>query len=169
LIARPSNASKGLYHDGFKNALVKDGLQIIRDPYTIRYEGLKLFGDLAGKKLFSAQKEDTNIVVEIKSFLSLSLMNEFQCALGGCILYPTLLRQLHPNYCLYLAIEQEAYETFFQMKGIKLVIEEYKILIIVVNIFQKEIFQWINSIIIVQLSKKYGSSVLFMENPVQNH
>lgn len=74
--------AKDIYHDGFKNALIKDGWQIIRDPYTIRYEGLKLFADIAGKKLFAAQKEDINIVVEIKSFLSLSLIHEFQCALG---------------------------------------------------------------------------------------
>ncbi|MBD1212936.1 element excision factor XisH family protein [Dolichospermum planctonicum UHCC 0167] len=136
--------AKDLYHDGFKNALLKDGWQIIRDPYTIRYEGLKLFADLAGKKLFSAQKEDTNIVVEIKSFLSLSLIHEFQCALGQYILYRTLLRQLHPDYRLYLAVEQEAYETFFQTKGIQLVIKEYKILLIVINIVQEEIVQWIN-------------------------
>ncbi|GCL43424.1 XisH family protein [Anabaena sp. FACHB-1250] len=136
--------AKDIYHDGFKNALLKDGWQIIRDPYTIRYEGLKLFADLAGKKLFSAQKEDTNIVVEIKSFLSLSLIHEFQCALGQYILYRTLLRQLHPDYRVYLAIEQEAYETFFQTKGIQLVIEEYKILLIVINIVQEEIVQWIN-------------------------
>ena len=136
--------AKDFYHDGFKNALLKDGWQIIRDPYTIRYEGLKLFADLAGKKLFSAQKEDTNIVVEIKSFLSLSLIHEFQCALGQYILYRTLLRQLHPDYRLYLAIEQEAYETFFQTKGIQLVIKEYKILLIVINIVQEEIVQWIN-------------------------
>ena len=136
--------AKDIYHDGFKNALLKDGWQIIRDPYTIRYEGLKLFADLAGKKLFSAQKEDTNIVVEIKSFLSLSLIHEFQCALGQYILYRTLLRQLHPDYRLYLAVEQEAYETFFQTKGIQLVIKEYKILLIVINIVQEEIVQWIN-------------------------
>jgi hypothetical protein len=136
--------AKDLYHDGFKNALLKDGWQIIRDPYTISYEGLKLFADLAGKKLFSVQKEDTNIVVEIKSFLSLSLIHEFQCALGQYILYRTLLRQLHPDYRLYLAVEQEAYETFFQTKGIQLVIKEYKILLIVINIVQEEIVQWIN-------------------------
>ena len=136
--------AKDIYHEGFKNALVKDGWEIIRDPYTIRYEGLKLFADLAGKKLFSAQKEDTNIVVEIKSFLSLSLIHEFQCALGQYILYRTLLSQIHPNQHLYLAIEQEVYETFFQQKGIKLVIEQYKIFLIVINITKEEILKWIN-------------------------
>ncbi|WP_199294421.1 element excision factor XisH family protein [Anabaena sp. FACHB-1237] len=55
-----------------------------------------------------------------------------------------MIRQLHPDYRLYLAIEQEAYETFFQTKGIQLVIEEYKILLIVINIVQEEIVQWIN-------------------------
>jgi hypothetical protein len=136
--------AKDTYHEGFKNALIKDGWQIIRDPYTIRYEGLKLFADLAGKKLFSAHKEDTDIIVEIKSFLSLSLIHEFQCALGQYILYRTLLSQIHPNQHLYLAIEQEVYETFFQQKAIKLVIEQYQILLIVININEEEIVKWKN-------------------------
>ena len=136
--------AKDTYHESFKNALIKDGWEIVRDPYTIRYEGLTLFADLAGKKLFSAQKEDTNIVVEIKSFLSLSAIHEFQCALGQYILYRTLLSQIHPTYCLYLAIEKRIYETFFQQKGIYLVIEEYKILLIVIDLAHEEIVQWIN-------------------------
>lgn len=136
--------AKDKYHEGFKNALIKDDWQITRDPFTIRYDKLKLFADLAGKKLFSAQKEDTNIVVEIKSFLNLSPVHEFQCALGQYILYRTLLSQINPDYLLYLAIEQEIYETFFQQKGIKLVIEEYKILLIVIDITKEEIVKWTN-------------------------
>ncbi len=136
--------AKDIYHEGFKNALVKDGWEIIHDPYTIRYEGLKLLADLAGKKLVSAQKEDTNIVVEIKSFLDLSLIHEFQCALGQYILYRTLLSQTHPNQNLYLAIEQEVYETFFQQKGIKLVIKQYQILLIVISINEDKIIKWTN-------------------------
>jgi hypothetical protein len=136
--------AKDTYHEGFKKALIKDGWQIIRDPYTIRYEGLKLFADLAGKKLFSAQKEDTNIIVEIKSFLNISPIHDFQCALGQYILYRTLLSEINPNYHLYLAIEQEIYETFFQQKGIKLVIEQYQILLIVINITKEEILKWKN-------------------------
>ncbi|MGL4497603.1 MAG: XisH family protein [Planktothrix sp.] len=136
--------AKDIYHEGFKNALIKDGWEIIRDPYTIRYDRLKLFADLGGKKLFSAQKEDTNIVVEIKSFLSLSLIHEFQCALGQYILYRTLLSEINPDQHLYLAIEQEIYESFFQQKAIKLVVNKYQILLIVVNINQEEIVKWTN-------------------------
>ncbi len=136
--------AKDTYHEGFKNALIKDGWEIVRDPYTIRYEGLKLFADLAGKKLFSAQKDDTNIIVEIKSFLNISPVHEFQCALGQYILYRTLLAEIHPNYQLYLAIEQEIYETFFQQKGIKLVIEQYQIFLIIIDITKEEIVKWIN-------------------------
>ena len=136
--------AKDIYHDGFTNALIKDGWQIVRDPYTIRYEGLKLFADLKGKKLFSAQKEDTNIVVEIKSFLSLSLIHEFQCALGQYILYRTLLAHINPNCHLYLAIEQEVHETFFQQKGVKLVVEQYQISLIVIDINEEMIVKWIS-------------------------
>lgn len=136
--------AKDTYHEGFKNALIKDSWEIVYDPYTIRYEGLKLFTDLAGKKLFSAQKDDTNIIVEIKSFLNNSPVHEFQCALGQYILYRTLLAEIHPDYQLYLAIEQEIYEIFFQQKGIKLVIEQYQILLIVINITKEEIVKWKN-------------------------
>jgi len=136
--------AKDVYHDGFKNALIKDGWEITRDPYTIRYEGLNLFADLAGKKLLSAQKEDTNIIVEIKSFLGRSPVHEFQCALGQYILYQTLLSQIYPDYLLYLAIEKEIYETFFQRTAIKLVIEKYQVLLLVIDINKEEIIQWIN-------------------------
>jgi hypothetical protein len=136
--------AKDIYHDGFKNALINDGWQIIRDPYTIRYEGLKLFADLAGKKLFSAQKDESNIIVEIKSFLNISPIHEFQCALGQYILYRTLVAEIAPVYQIYLAIEQEIYETFFQQKGIKLVIEQYQILLIVIDITKEEIVKWTN-------------------------
>ena len=143
-ITRIKMSAKDTYHEGFKNALIKDGWEIIRDPYTIRYEGLKLFADLAGKKLFSAQKKDTNIIVEIKSFLSLSPIHEFQCALGQYLLYRTLLSQINPNYYIYLAIEQEIYETFFQKQAIQLVVKEYQVLLIIINIHQEEIIKWKN-------------------------
>ncbi|WP_017306232.1 XisH family protein [Spirulina subsalsa] len=136
--------AKDIYHDGFKNALIKDGWEITHDPYTIRYEGLNLFADLAGKKLLAAQKEDTNIIVEIKSFLGHSPVHEFQCALGQYILYQTLLSTIHPDYFLYLTIEKEIYETFFQRAGIKLVIEKYQVLLLVIDINKEVIIQWTN-------------------------
>ncbi|MDJ1172098.1 XisH family protein [Roseofilum sp. BLCC_M154] len=136
--------AKDTYHESFKNALIKDGWEIVRDPYTIRYEGMTLFADVAGKKLFSAQKEDSNIVVEMKSFINPSAVHEFQCALGQYILYRTLLSQIHPTYCLYLAIDQDIYETFFQKKGIELVIQQYQIWLIVIDLTHEEIVQWIN-------------------------
>lgn len=118
--------AKDKYHEGFKNAFIKDDWQIIRDPFTIRYEKLKLFADLAGKKLFSAQKKDINIVVEIKSFLNFSPVHEFQCALGQYILYRTLLSQINPDYLMYLAIEVEIYETFFSNKELNLLLNNIK-------------------------------------------
>ncbi len=51
---------------------------------------------------------------------------------------------INPQQNVYLGIEQEIYETFFQQPGIKLVIEQYQILLIVINIDREEIVQWIN-------------------------
>ncbi len=36
--------AKDTYHDAVKNALIKDSWTILRDPYTIKYEEVQLFG-----------------------------------------------------------------------------------------------------------------------------
>ena len=134
--------AKDTYHDAVKNALIKDGWTITADPYPIKYEELKLFADLAGEKTISASREGQQVVLEIKSFLSLSPMRDFETALGQYLIYRALLSIEHPDYQLYLAIGQKIYEEFFQKVAIKFILETYQVSLLVVDLNKEELIQW---------------------------
>lgn len=136
--------AKDTYHDAVKNALIKDGWTITADPYPIKYEEIKLFADLAGEKTISASREGQQIVIEIKSFLSLSPMRDFETALGQYIIYLALLSIDHPDYKLYLAISQKTYEDFFQKIAIKFILERYQVSLLIIDVNKEEIAEWIS-------------------------
>jgi XisH protein len=136
--------AKDTYHDAVKNALIKDGWTITADPYPIKYEEVKLFADLAGEKTISASREGQQIVIEIKSFLSLSPMRDFETALGQYLIYRALLSIDHPDQQLYLAIGQKTYEGFFQKIAIKFVLETYQVSLLIIDLTKEEVIQWIS-------------------------
>lgn len=136
---------RDIYHDAVKNALMKDGWTIIADPYTVEYESDNLYADLLAEKTLSPEQEIRIIVVEIKSFINLSPMNDFQNALGQYLLYRDFLEFSHKDYELYLAIRSAIFNTFFQRKSIQPVIKRHKINFIVFNDKKEEITSWIKS------------------------
>ncbi len=136
--------AKDTYHETVKNALIKDGWTIVADPYTIKYEELQLFADLFAERVVEAQRDGQQIIVEIKSFISRSAMYDFELTLGQYIVYRTLLKTILPESKIYLGIGQEIYQSFFTQKAIQLVIQENNILLIVINLNQEEIVQWIS-------------------------
>ncbi|BAY11505.1 XisH family protein [Calothrix sp. NIES-2098] len=136
--------AKDLYHDAVKNALIKNGWIITADPYPIKYAEVKLFADLAGEKTIAATRQGQKIVIEIKSFLSRSPMRDFETALGQYLIYKALLTIDHPEQKLYLAIGQKIYEDFFQQVAIKFIVDKYQVLLLIIDLQQEEIIQWIN-------------------------
>ncbi|GBF80481.1 XisH family protein [Aphanothece sacrum] len=136
--------AKDIYHNAVKNALIKDGWTITADPYRIKYKDAELFADLAIEKPIAAERNGGKIVVEIKSFLSPSPMRDFEIALGQYILYRNFIKLTEPEYQIYLAIKDSIYENFFQRDSIKDITEINQLLLIVVDMEQEEILQWIN-------------------------
>ncbi|MGK7922482.1 MAG: element excision factor XisH family protein [Trichodesmium sp.] len=56
------------------------------------------------------ENKERKIIIEIKSFISRSLINEFEKALGQYILYRNLIQLAQDEYQLiYLAIEENIY------------------------------------------------------------
>lgn len=136
--------AKDTYHDAIKNALIKDAWYITADPYPVKYEEVKLMADLAGEKTIAATKQNQKIVVEIKSFLSKSPMREFETALGQCLIYQTFLEITQPEYRVYLAVGEDIYEKFFEQVAIQVVLQKFRLPMIIVNINQEEIIKWIS-------------------------
>ncbi|MEQ8970078.1 MAG: XisH family protein [Coleofasciculus sp. C1-SOL-03] len=136
--------AKDVYHNAVKTALVKDGWTITADPYTIKFEELQLFADLGAGRTVIAQRNQQEIIVEIKSFIGRSLIHDLQNALGQYIIYRTLLSVTNPTYKVYLAINQEIYENFFSQVAIQFIIQHNQVALLVVNIDAEEVIQWIS-------------------------
>ncbi|MDM3847081.1 MAG: XisH family protein [Aphanizomenon gracile PMC649.10] len=114
-------------------------------PYPLEYEDVELYPDLAVEKLISESQKQRKIIVEIKSFISPSLIKDFQNALGQYILYRDLIQLAQDEYQeIYLAIKDEIYETFFQRKSIKAVVKLNQLALVIINTEKEEIVQWIN-------------------------
>jgi hypothetical protein len=56
---------------------------------------------------------------------------------------PRKLKMKDPDRKLYLAIPEIAYETFFQKDFPRLVIQEYKLDLIIYDVANEEIIQWL--------------------------
>ncbi|MBD2440263.1 XisH family protein [Nostoc sp. FACHB-110] len=136
--------AKDIYHDAVKNALIKDGWTITADPYFLQYQDAELYADLFAEKALLAEQEGRKIVVEVKSFISPSLMKDFQNALGQYILYRDILQLANKKYDIYLAIRDTIFETFFQRKSIQAVVKLHQIKLIVFNNEREEINLWTN-------------------------
>jgi hypothetical protein len=125
-----------------KNALIKEGWTITDDPYTIDYEEIMLFADLGAERPLGAERAGQKLVVEAKSFPSLSPINDFKVALGQFLLYRAFLELLAPERKLYLAVSTKVYDDFFQLKAIDLVVRRYQVTLLVVNLEREEIVRW---------------------------
>jgi hypothetical protein len=127
-----------------KTALIKDGWLILADPYRIQYKDVDLYADLAAERPIAAEREGQKIVVEIKSFVGRSPMTDFHNAVGQYAVYRSLIQATEPTYQLYLTIDDITYENFFTREGIAFIIRTSQIFLLVVNIDQQEIVQWIS-------------------------
>lgn len=72
-----------------RSALEKDGWNITDDPLKISFGDITMDIDLATECLIAADKFGEKIAVEIKTFVSSSMLSEFHTALGQFINYRT--------------------------------------------------------------------------------
>ncbi|WP_427161855.1 XisH family protein [Aliinostoc sp. HNIBRCY26] len=138
-------SAKDIYHTAVKNAFIKDGWTITADPYPLEYEDIELYPDLAIEKLISETRTQRKIIIEIKSFISPSLIQDFEKALGQYIVYRNLIQLAKDEYQeIYLAIKDGIYETFFQRKSIKAIVKLNQLSLVIINMEREEIVEWIN-------------------------
>src|SRR6185295_1000416 len=84
---------------------------------TIQYKELKLYADLAAEKTFAAERGGVRIVVEVKSFVGTSKLQDLKLALGQYDIYNSFLKVVAPERKLYVAISHAAYKGFFGKRG----------------------------------------------------
>lgn len=132
-----------LIHDSVKRALIKDGWSITADPYVIEYDDVRLFADLSAERPLAAQRGKRRIVVEVKSFGGASLIHDFEQAFGQYILYRELLAETAPEYEVFLAVRDTTFSQLFQRPAVKLIVERHRVGLVVINVSNEEVVQWI--------------------------
>ncbi len=133
-----------IFHDTVKAALQKDRWVILRENFRVQVDdsGLAVFIDLAAQKLISAEKEGKKIAVEVKSFQEGSTFYQFHLALGQFLNYRSALREIMPDWTVYIALPLETYNEFFALRFIQERIEEHDIKLLVFHPNREEIVLW---------------------------
>lgn len=135
--------ARDMYHDAVKNALIKDGWTITDDPLHLKWGQKDMYVDLGAKRLLAAEQGNQKIAVEIKSFVSPSEMEDLKNAIGGFVMYRSVIRQIEPERILYLAVRDSVFTALFEEPIGKLLIESENIYLLVFNSDSERIMQWI--------------------------
>ncbi|MEM6252016.1 MAG: XisH family protein [Cyanobacteria bacterium P01_D01_bin.156] len=130
------------FHNIVRAALEKEGWSITDDPYEINVGEVDFEIDLAAE-LIAAERDNEKITVEIKSFIGRSAVSDFHTALGQYINYEFALAEVDPQRTLYLAVPETIYQSFFQRRFIRSVIEKTQINLLTYDLNQEVIQQWL--------------------------
>ena len=135
--------ARDLYHDSLKNALIKDGLMITHDPLRLKWGSKDMYVDLGAERIVTAEKGGEKIAVEIKSFIGASEIDDVENAVGQYFVYRSVLTRTEPDRALYLAIHAEVFFDVFEEPLGKLLLDDYKISLIVFDLEKETIVKWI--------------------------
>lgn len=135
-------------HRSVKNALIKADWTVTAEPFVLEIEGEHLYADIGAERIV-AEERILAIVVEVKSFRQRSLMYALEEAWGQYSLYQKVLRETHPDYKIYLALPQAAYDQLQERATFRLLMRLENLSLIVVNTDKEEIAAWIEGTIIV--------------------
>ena len=135
--------ARDLIHQACKEALEKDGWRITHDPYPVKVDDVGYEIDFGAEPLLAAEKDDTKIAVEVKSFVGPSTVNEFHKAVGQFNDYYVAMEIQDPQRVLFLAIPNTVWFRFFQKPVIQKSLARIQAKIIVYNPYKNEIVQWI--------------------------
>lgn len=98
--------ARDIFHTDVKIALKADGWTITHDPFSLKAGDISMEIDLVAEKVLAAEKAGEKIVVEVKSFLSKSKLQDFYLAKGQYDIYRRGLAKNKENRVLFLAVEQ---------------------------------------------------------------
>ena len=109
----------------------------------LQYGGVDYAVDFGAEPLIAAEKKQQKIAIEVKSFLAGSPTYEFHKVVGQFFDYRMMLSRIQPERVLYVAVPSDIWRSFFQMPFIREVLEEVRMKIVVYNIDEERVEEWI--------------------------
>jgi hypothetical protein len=135
-------AAKDIFHAAVRQALIKEQWVITADPLVIKINKVKLEIDLAAEKIFAAEKAGRKIAVEVKSFVSSSVISDFHLALGQFLNYRLALQMKEPDRRIYLAVPLDTFNSFFQEIFVQEAMKIYQLKLVIYDANKEEIVEW---------------------------
>jgi hypothetical protein len=132
-----------IFHETVRHALVADGWTITHDPLVIPFGDTTLYVDFGAERLIAAEKAGHKIAVEVKSFLSRSLVRDLENALGQYLLYQSVLLRRDADRVLYLAVPRNVEEGILSSELGRAAVEDYQLRLIVFDPDKEQIAKWI--------------------------
>jgi hypothetical protein len=135
--------ARDIFHTLVKQALEKEGWIITHDPLSLhsRKEG-GLQTDLGAEKLITADKENSRIAVEVKSFVHISILHDFLLAVGQFYVYRTILIKNDSSRTLYIALPDFVFNRIIKFEWAQEVVQDLAIKFILYDTNQKIITAW---------------------------
>jgi len=125
-------------------ALVADGWTITDDPLALSYGGRDLYVDLgATQGTVGAERRGERIAVEIKSFLSPSVLADLELAVGQHAIYRAVLASVDPLRTLHLAVPRRIFEGVLSERLGQLVLHTQQLSLVVFDEHEGKPLQWI--------------------------
>ncbi len=136
--------AKDIYHGLVKKALENEGWKITHDPYylSVGIGRRKVASDFGAEKFICAEKGIEKILVEIKSFITTSNINELHHSVGQYDFYALLLEEQDPTRVPFLAMPKDAYEDLIREPIIQVFLDRHNVRLIIFDIQNPVIFAW---------------------------
>lgn len=138
--------AKDIYHGAVREVLLKDGWQILKENYELKYGDDSLYPDFAAERSIAAVRENHRILVEVKSFVGRSFIADLQGAIGQYQMYQAVIDEQRLDFRLYLAVTSAIYETRFQVPLTRLMVQRGAVNLLVFDPNQEVVEQWIDSV-----------------------
>lgn len=135
--------TRDIYHPAVRQALIADGWTITHDPLVLKFGTRDMYVDLGAERLLAAQKAETKIAVEVKSFLGPSPISDLEQALGQYILYHDVLAEQEPDRILYLAMPEFMLDSILEEPIGKLLLRNQRMRVLLFDTDRKVVTQWI--------------------------
>lgn len=135
-------ATGDFFHQQVRTVLEKDGWIITDDPLLVDLPKVGYQIDLGAEKLIAAEKNMQKIAVEIKSFLSVSVVSEFHTALGQFLNYQLALKKKGLPHELFIALSDTAYKKLNEIPLIAESLELHGVKMIVFDPQNETIVEW---------------------------
>ncbi|MBW4465742.1 MAG: XisH protein [Pegethrix bostrychoides GSE-TBD4-15B] len=103
----------------------------------------RLFADIAAEKTLAAEKRGRRIIVEVKSFLGRSFIQDLEKAVGQYLIYRDILEETDLDFTIYMGFTRGVWKSNFQRKLAQMIIQRHRLKLLIIDSQKEEVEQWI--------------------------